>query len=335
MRGRKLNGFNWTLSLAVFAAIYFAGTQVIQTFSEEQTHDYQVQQKVQGDLHTATDSIFPKNRLRRPVGQKQTGGLTRSQVDSILARIKKSYDSEFKSRGLTLIVRNDWLDAEVNAYAEPDRRDFNIRNIVIQGGLSRYEMMNEDGLALVACHEVGHHIGGKPGSDRLGLQMAGEGQADYFASAKCFRQLYSNQENQDWYKQNKITSAIEAACTKAQATKEAGLACMRSASAGEVLAATLRQMTIDDAASFGQILNLPMPSVSSPAPSTAWTKEVGYPSNQCRLDTYFQGSLCDIEATVSMSARSVQTGACTRAKNYTVGMRPNCWFNESEYPKDK
>lgn len=46
--------------------------------------------------------------------------------------------------------------------------------------------MTEDGYVLVACHELGHHLGGAPRfSDEDSKWASVEGEADYFATLQC------------------------------------------------------------------------------------------------------------------------------------------------------
>ena len=46
---------------------------------------------------------------------------------------------------------------------------------------------------------------------------------------------------------------------------------------------------------------------------------------QCRLDTYFQGSLCDKDVNDEVDNSDAE-GVCTLAQGYTFGTRPLCWY---------
>ena len=51
--------------------------------------------------------------------------------------------------------------------------------------------MTIDGYTLVACHELGHHLGGAPlfsGQDWASV----EGEADYFATTKCVKAMWGH-----------------------------------------------------------------------------------------------------------------------------------------------
>ena len=56
----------------------------------------------------------------------------------------------------------------------------------------------------------------------------------------------------------------------------------------------------------------------------------GHPDPQCRLDTYFQGALCEVDHsvdfTVELNEDHRDIGACTAEAGHTYGVRPRCWF---------
>jgi hypothetical protein len=58
-----------------------------------------------------------------------------------------------------------------------------------------------------------------------------------------------------------------------------------------------------------------------------------HPQAQCRLDTYFQGGLCDKADSILPSSTDVTVGFCTKKEGYSVGLRPACWYNASEFEK--
>lgn len=93
-------------------------------------------------------------------------------------------------RGIDFTVRGKWDTEEAEAYAG---RYGNEWFIVISGPIARAPFVTKDGLILLFCHEVGHHLGGSPKHLALDKNWAAnEGQADYFATVKCFRRLHSD-----------------------------------------------------------------------------------------------------------------------------------------------
>ncbi|MBL6991622.1 MAG: hypothetical protein ISR65_17690 [Bacteriovoracaceae bacterium] len=64
-----------------------------------------------------------------------------------------------------------------------------VHMLTLFGGLGELELMSRDGLALIACHELGHGIAGPP------LKETGastEGQSDYFATADCLEKVFQH-----------------------------------------------------------------------------------------------------------------------------------------------
>jgi hypothetical protein len=51
-----------------------------------------------------------------------------------------------------------------------------------------------------------------------------------------------------------------------------------------------------------------------------------HPLAQCRLDTYFNGSICPADAMEDFSQTEGKTGACAQEKGDTFGYRPTCWY---------
>ena len=77
-----------------------------------------------------------------------------------------------------------WWDLDIvhASYAKTDLKEKTIHNIFLFGGFARLEGMTLDGLAVTACHEIGHGIGGAPFKES-GSSM--EGQSDYYATKVC------------------------------------------------------------------------------------------------------------------------------------------------------
>lgn len=280
--------------------------------------------------------IFPKTSVKREAGAKDSGGISQSQLQAVLDRVSNVFVPEFESRGYTLSIRTLWADSEVNAYANMGRNDPNDRFVTIQGGLARYGSISEDAIAIVTCHEIGHHIGGNPNLASQRYPMSSEGQADYFATAKCFRQLFTLAENEAWYKTVSVKPALEAACGKTLNSREDSLSCIRSTMAAETLMENFRQLLIEEALKRGRRLKVDPYDISTPSTLTVRSTIVyDYPDDQCRLDTYYQGSMCDVSVNNKLTFTSTQDGACTVRKKYSDGVRPRCWFNEDNFSSDK
>lgn len=248
------------------------------------------------------------------------GGLSEEEFNEILDTIEKVYASIVAEElGLKLHINRKWEDDTLNAFAmrHPSYPEFAI--LEFTGGLARHHTMTEAGFALVACHEVGHHMAGAPLNPR---GMSSEGQSDYFATSKCLRYFYK-------YKLEKDPSLIfdfenehymvQSLC-KSQFSDEVERAiCEKSTSGGQAVAnffASMRGVEVPE------ILDLSRDEVDR-------TFEM-HPIPQCRLDTYFQGALCNISETVNFSSQNTTDGACTRDEGHYLGVRPLCWYNPTE-----
>src|SRR4051812_30887126 len=64
----------------------------------------------------------------------------------------------------------------------------------ISGGLATRPSVTEDVLILIGCHEIGHLMGGEP-LKSPGYIISAEGQADYYATLKCARKYFQDEDN--------------------------------------------------------------------------------------------------------------------------------------------
>lgn len=66
----------------------------------------------------------------------------------------------------------------------------NLIIITLTGAVPKNPAINVEGYAIVACHEMGHILGGEPRQkSKLSKWSSVEGQADYFATSLCMWQL--------------------------------------------------------------------------------------------------------------------------------------------------
>lgn len=263
------------------------------------------------DIHRKT-GCFPKNNLRISKYAKDTNGMTEDKFLSIIKRVSDAYSSIVQSKGGTLNMVNNWDDETVNAYAD---RDGNTWSVHMFGGLARDPHITDDGFMLVVCHETGHHLGGAPkyggGSD----WAANEGQADYFGALKCLKRVLDKDDNIGIVSKMTVDDEATKKCQMVY-TNDADIAlCQRIAMAGKSLGMLLASLSGDGDVSFD-------------TPDTSKVRKTydGHPQSQCRLDTYFNGSLCDKSFTEEFSDTSPIPGACIQRDGYTSGPRPLCWY---------
>lgn len=96
------------------------------------------------------------------------------------------FEDIFKSQmnhNLTVVFEHE--DPKVNAEFTRNGDELTIR---VWGGMLGHRLMNESTLLLLLCHEMGHYLGGPPTKARGGWSST-EGQADYYSSSLCARNV--------------------------------------------------------------------------------------------------------------------------------------------------
>jgi hypothetical protein len=261
--------------------------------------------------------IVEDNDLYIPVGTKSAGGITEAQFNAVITKLEDIYVPIASNMGGKLKIARKWDDGTVNANAS---RFFSSWSVNMYGGLARHETITADGFALVLCHEIGHHIGGAPKvSNFLMTWASNEGQSDYFATAKCLRRAFLNDDNAAVIKRMTIPGTLASACAKAHPNKLDRDICVRSGMAGASVSAL-----------FAALRKKPEAKFDTPDPSKVSKTDNAHPAHQCRLDTYFQGALCERSFNEDVSQKDEVQGTCHRSLGDTVGLRPLCWFKPSK-----
>jgi hypothetical protein len=71
------------------------------------------------------------------------------------------------------------------------------------------------------------------------------------------------------------------------------------------------------------------PKFETPSTKVVVKTDDNHPATQCRLDTYFQGALCEKSFNENVDAKSEVTGTCHGSTGHKIGLRPLCWFKPS------
>ncbi|MBT3236472.1 MAG: hypothetical protein HN353_11015 [Bdellovibrionales bacterium] len=259
--------------------------------------------------------IVAKNDLWIGVDNKDNTEMTEELFNSILDRISEIYSPIIEEQGKELVISRDWTNGTVNAYAQQSGSRWSISMF---GGLARHQAVSPDGFALVACHELGHHLGGAPKKKSWwsASWASNEGQSDYFGNMKCMRKYYENDNNQQIVKTMEIDLVVTTTCDKAFDNLEQQAVCYRTAMAGKSLA------NLFNALSSG---NLEL-KFDTPDPKVVKKTNHSHPKAQCRLDTYYQAALCHADAYSDVSNDDANLGVCSRSAYDEVGIRPLCWY---------
>jgi hypothetical protein len=261
------------------------------------------------DIH-GKSGFAPENNLKISEWDKDTNGMTQERFLAIVKSVSDIYAPIVKSKGGTLSMNNKWTDDTVNASAQ---RMGSTWVVNMYGGLARHPLTTDDGFALVVCHELGHHIGGAP---RKGTSWASnEGQADYFGSMKCLRRVLERQDNIAIVSKMLIDPEATKQCELVYKNAGEVALCQRIAMAGKSLGSLLGELGGKTTVKF----NTPDKSV------VAKTND-NHPAAQCRLDTYFQGILCDKSYNQDVDTKDPIIGTCIARDGYNAGVRPRCWY---------
>lgn len=266
--------------------------------------------KAQACDEDGNSGFLPENDMYISVNDKNANDMTEERFNEIIDRIESVYAPIVRSKKGKLVVKRKWSDGTVNASAQ---RFFKTWVVNMYGGLARHKDVTDDGFAMVVCHELGHHLGGAPKVGNIMMKWASnEGQSDYFASLKCMRRVYGNDDNVSIVSNMEIPDAAREKCEKAWSTQDEQALCMRIAMAGKSLSKLL--------ARGGS------PKFSTPDRSVVDRTNNAHPAGQCRLDTYFHGALCDKDISDEVSNRDRTKGVCIRKRGYSDGVRPLCWY---------
>jgi hypothetical protein len=254
-----------------------------------------------------------ENDLSIPVDSLRMGGISEEQFNSVIDRIEAIYAPIATNLGKELLIARKWSDATVNANASQSGSKWNVN---MYGGLARHETITEDGFALVLCHETGHLLGGAPKiAGFMSKWASNEGQADYFATLKCLRKTFINDDNATIVAALNAPETLVNSCAKIYANSLDKNICIRNGMAGMSVANLFAALRSKPAAKF-----------ETPDTAVVTKTDDAHPAHQCRLDTYFQGSICDVGMNEDVSQKEEVQGTCHKNSGHTVGLRPLCWF---------
>jgi hypothetical protein len=228
--------------------------------------------------------------------------------------MEKIYRPEIEAAGDHLQINRLWSDGTVNASAQ---RNGNTRVLNMYGGLARHPAITIEGMALVVCHEMGHHAGGAPKIDSWygGAWATNEGGADYYATLKCLRRFFAEDDNAAILKDLTLDPVAVQGCQTQFSNPNDVLLCERASLAGQSTANLFQQLSKEKTP----------PSFGTPDTSQVDQTDDSHPATQCRLDTYFAGMQCQAQVSQALSDTDYQQGSCYSPKD-AVGFRPRCWF---------
>lgn len=273
------------------------------------------------------DGFLPENNLYIPEGAKSISTITEAEFNEAIDDVETIYAPIIANMGAKLNIQRKWTDGTVNAYASQSGKTW---NVAMFGGLARHATITKDAMSLVVCHEIGHHIGGAPkkggsggggwwGGGSVTSWASNEGQSDYFATLKCLRKTWINDNNEAIAKALNAPKMVTDKCMQTYRNKTDAALCVRTSMAGK---------SVSDL--FSALGNLPETKFDTPDAAVVSRTDDNHPKSQCRLDTYYQGSLCDISMNEDVSNTDEVKGTCHSALGHNLGTRPLCWFKPSK-----
>ena len=230
---------------------------------------------------------------------------------SVVSKIEGLYSPYFELAGHHLKFTLRWESEEKSCFTTYQNPPTFL--ITLNGGAFRNKIMNNDGLAFVVCHEIGHAIGGHPKYMSDVFWGSAESQADYFATNVCLKKVFKDDNNAAAVEGLKVPKDVKKLC------KDNAL-CVRSIMAATVFAEYTRQ---------AKISQYPKPVDPLKRDSTVVTVlNRSYAAPQCRLDTAVAGSLCARGESFDLNTVGDAKDWNCRAPDASNMLRPACWFME-------
>lgn len=244
-------------------------------------------------------------------------GISEETFNEILQFFESLYKDEVKALGGELSIDGEWSRGETGAFA---MRYSGKWTVTVYGGLARHHAMTVDGLAHVVCHELGHHLGGAPKKEEVLWKSwtSVEGQADYYASAKCIERYIEN-IGKTFPDSNRYpaTPFMKKSCDLAIKNG-------KSYSSNQIC---IRALKAAFAAEEMVRLSLGYEKISFETPDTSTISKTDekHPKPQCRLDTLLNAALCPIDSHEEFDDDDHKVGSCHQLY-FPEHKRPSCWF---------
>lgn len=262
----------------------------------------------------ACDDGFVKDNTRQiPVDSLDANDMTEKDFKEAGRAFENFFSPELeREHNAELQVFTSWSSNTVNAYAE---RDEDAWLVTVYGGIARHKAITLDGLKLILCHELGHHLGGYPKKSTNKWSSA-EGQSDYYATTKCLRKWWGAENNELALKDITVPEIVKTKCAGTFSTKAEQFLCQRMSMAGKSVALLIQDLDQDSIE----------PKFETPDTLVVRAINFMHPFAQCRLDTLFNGSLCKVSQDINFDNEDEFPGSCNRRNGDLNGLRPLCWF---------
>lgn len=227
-----------------------------------------------------SNNLFFNSSYMYPVEAFTTSTVTEEYFYKNFYEVIDIYKKQLKQLHKPIDLKPDWKNPYFSAYTFEQKETLEIG---IWGGMARIPGMNNEAIVLIACHELGHLLGGAPFIPiKYYKNISSEGQSDYFATKQCIKKFFSkNYNTKETPILNKVsTPEAKSICyLKSNAPKEYQI-CLKTMRAIEGFSHVIAQLHHHQGS---------MSLSSKDETITSKTINIDYPKNQCRIDTYIAG----------------------------------------------
>lgn len=283
-------------------------------------------------LNASATWINPEDiRMTSQIQQIQKPNFDEKKFQLIIAQIQTIYSPIVKNLGGRLNISGNWKKNNVFAGTTQIFKGWTVQ---ITGGLARNPKLTADGMSLILCHELGHHLAGysfaAPSNPIQGTWASNEGQADFFASHVCAKKLWQNELEENAAFRTTASATIKNKCDSVWQDSNQKDLCYRILAAAESVSNTMAVLKGEST----------KPDFNKPDLAVVNKTYDSHPATQCRMDTSLQGALCLANFDDSIipgknfprrfenieSEKEAAQYNCTKSSGYSIGLRPACWF---------
>lgn len=280
-------------------------------------------------ISNAQATFVPQNEIDYSHLSRGAAQIDEAEFNKRIADLMTVYKPVVSKLGGRLSIEGSWKNDKFVAQAT---QMFGSWRIQFSGGIARRPELTPDGMTLIICHELGHHLAGFPFSDQgpIGSKsMANEGQADYYSTKVCNQKMWGQDLEKNMEFRDLVPAVAKVQCDSVYNGQAERDLCYRTATATQSIMETM-----------AGLMNKPAPAFETPDLTVATQTANGHPKVQCRMDTLLQGSIClaPFDEKVipgkgmgsginnSKQEEAAKNYACLASTGYTVGLRPACWF---------
>jgi hypothetical protein len=265
---------------------------------------------------SAHANFLPRNNIKIQALNKTSDEALRLKYRPIVDELLELYTPDIEGYNAQLIFNFDFTSSTVNAFAKQSGNNNEYWHITFLGGLMRHKYLTENVFAAVLCHELGHHLGGAPKKESNHWATV-EGQSDYFAANECLKRLL-NQGIALSPDTSNLKTIIKEQCKNSFKDLKHFNTCLESSSISTEVGSFIHKMKQGRRGQRGR-----KPNINNRDNTHVTRTLIKHPNAQCRLDTFFEGSLCSDY----YQSNGQNNPNCPDTRIKYRGSRPSCWYS--------